>query len=95
MTTFHKTPENSEDPMYHVWIDNFPDNKTQTIEQTHEWINNLRQSAIDSHISTAWIRSDLMLQQTWLQYENDLHSFEWFSTTLNRLLEEIKNTRKW
>jgi hypothetical protein len=75
-----------------------PDNFSDIIdiqEETQAWIENLRQSTIDSSLSYAWTKSDLMIQQRWLEYERDLHSLVWFLSALDKLLEEIKDTKKW
>jgi hypothetical protein len=75
-----------------------PDNSSDIIdiqEETQAWINNLKQSTIDSSINSAWTRSDLTIQQKWLEYERDMHSLVWFLSVLDKLLEEIEDTKKW
>ena len=78
------------------WIDRFSNWEQQLLyEQTQTWAENLRQSTIDSSLSYAWTKSDLMIQQRWLEYERDLHSLVWFLSALDKLLEEIEDTKKW
>ena len=75
-----------------------PDNSSDIIdiqEETQAWIDNLKQSTIDSSINSAWTRSDLTIQQKWLEYERDMHSLVWFLSVLDKLLEEIEDTKKW
>ena len=64
-------------------------------EETQAWAENLRQSTIDSSIYSAEAKSDLTVQQTWLEYERDIHTLVWFLSVLDKLLEEIKDTKKW
>ena len=95
MAISRRNPNNPTDDMYNVWIDNFSDNQRQTIEQTQAWMDNLRQSTIDSSISNVWIRSDLTIQQRWLEYERDMHTLVWFLSVVDKLLEEIEDTKSW
>ena len=75
--------------------DIFSNTWRQTIEQTQAWMDNLRQSTIDSSISNVWIRSDLTIQQRWLEYERDMHTLVWFLSVVDKLLEEIEDTKSW
>ena len=94
MAKARRNLNNPTDPMY--WIDRFSNWEQQLLyEQTQTWAENLRQSTIDSSLSYAWTKSDLMIQQRWLEYERDLHSLVWFLSALDKLLEEIKDTKKW
>jgi len=75
-----------------------PDNFSDIIdiqEETQAWAENLRQSTIDSSISNVWTRSDLMVQQRWLEYNRDIHSLVWFLSVIDKLLDEIEYTKKW
>ncbi len=75
--------------------DVLPNDWRQAIEQTQAWIDNLRQSTIDSSISNAWIRSNLTVQQREIEYERDIHTLVWFLSVADKLLEEIEDTKSW
>ena len=64
-------------------------------EETQAWTENLKQSTIDSSISSVWTKSDLMLQQKWIEYERDIHSLEWFLSAIDKLLQEIEDIESW
>ena len=75
-----------------------PDNFSDIIdiqEQTEAWIDNLKQSTIDSSLSTASTKSDLAVEKTWLKYERDIHTLVWFLSVVDKLLQEIDDTKKW
>jgi len=97
MAKFRKKQNSTVDDMYNVWVDKFSSNKEkqQLQEQTKAWIDNLRQTTIDSSLSTASVKSDLTVEKTWLQYEKDIHSLVWFLSVVDNLLEEVKDTKKW
>ena len=69
MTKSHRNPNNPVDDMYNVWIDNFSNREQQLREETKAWAENLRQSTIDSSISTVSTRSNLLIEQKWLEYD--------------------------
>lgn len=93
MTKSHRNPNNPVDDMYNVWIDNFSNREQQLREETKAWAENLRQSTIDSSISTVSTRSNLLIEQKWLEY--DIYSIDWFIHTLNQLLQEIEDIKAW
>ncbi len=95
MVKNRRKTNNPTDDMYNVWIDNFSNTWRQTIEQTQAWIDNLRQSTIDSSISNVWIKSDLTIQQREIEYERDIHTLVWFLSVADKLLEEIEDTKSW
>ena len=95
MARTHRNQNNPTDDMYNVWIDNFSNSWRQAIEQTQAWVDNLRQSTIDSSISSVWTRSNLAIQQTEIEYERDIHTLVWFLSVTDKLLEEIEDTKSW
>ena len=64
-------------------------------EETQAWIDNLKESTINYSLSTASAKSDLTIERTWLEYERDIHTLVWFLSVLDKLLEEIEDTKKW
>lgn len=64
-------------------------------EETQAWVENLRQTTIDSWLSTASTRSDLTIEQTGLKYERNIRSLNWFLFAIEKLLKEIEDTKKW
>ena len=96
MSASRRRTNNPVDDMYNVWTDNFSNREQQQLyEATQAWAENLRQSTIDSSLSAAGTRSDLTIEQTWLQYEKDIHTLIWFISAIDKLLEEVQDTRKW
>lgn len=95
MATTRENQNNQIDDMHNVWIDNLPNKKDQTIEETQAWVDNLKESTIDSSISTIWVKSNLAVQQRWIEYERDIHTLVWFLTVADKLLEEIEDTKSW
>ena len=93
MAKARRNPNNPTDSMYD--IDNFRNEEQQVIEWAQAWIDNLKQSTIDYSLSTASARSDLTIQRTWLEYERDIHTLVWFLSVVDKLLEEIEDTKKW
>lgn len=76
-------------------LDNFSNGEKQVIDQTRAWAENLRSAAIDASLSSVDTKSDLMIQQTWMQLERDIHTFDWFLPVLDKLLQEIEETKAW
>ncbi len=68
------------------------DATTQTIGQS---VENLKESTINSSISSVWTKSDLMIEQKWIKYKNNIHSLVWFLSSTDKLLEEISNIKSW
>jgi hypothetical protein len=84
------------DDVYEIWRDSFSNRENQQVyERTKAWIDNLRQSTIDYSLSNACTRSDLTVERTGLEYEKDMHTLVGFLSVLDKLLEEIKDTKKW
>ena len=96
MARARRTPNIPTDNVYETWINNFSNTEQQQVfEQTQAWAENLRQSTIDSSLSSAWTRSDLMIQQKWLKYERDIHTLVWFLSVLDNLLQDIEDAKSW
>ena len=76
-------------------LDRFSSSEKHVIDQTKAWAETLRSVAIDTSLSSVDTRSDLMIQQTWMQLERDIHTFDWFLLVLDKLLEEIEDTKSW
>jgi len=84
------------DDVYEIWRDSFSNRENQQVyERTKAWIDNLRQSTIDYSLSNASTRSDLTVEKTGLEYEKDMHTLVGFLSVVDKLLEEIKDTKKW
>ena len=66
-----------------------------TKEQTQASTENLRSTTIDSSITSIDTRSSLTVQQVWLEHERDIHTFDWFLPIIDKLLQEIEDTRSW
>lgn len=87
---------NSRPESINPWIDKISSNEQKaTIEEVKAWAENLRDSTIDSSISSVWTKSDLMIQKKWLEYERDIHSLVWFLSVIDKLLQEIEDTESW
>jgi len=87
---------NPEQERINTWIDNFSTVEQQQLyEQTQAWAEILRESTIDSSLSTTDTKSDLYVQQKWLEYKRDIHTLIWFLSTLEELLQIIENTESW
>ena len=96
MAKTHKNPNIPADDVYEIWRDSFSNRENQQVyERTKAWIDNLRQSTIDYSLSNASTRSDLTVERTGLEYEKDMHTLVGFLSVLDKLLEEIKDTKKW
>ena len=88
--------ESQHEPINTWNVDNFSSKEQQrTVEETQSWIENLRSSTIDSSLYSASTKSDLKMEEAWLKYEKDIHTFSWFLATLDQLLEEIEEIKKW
>ena len=83
----YRTPESSQER-----ADNFSSREQQEIR---ERMGNLSSSVVDWRIWTLWTRTDLTITQTWLENEQSLHTLEWYLTTLDNLLQIIKDAKKW
>ena len=55
----------------------FSDARKDVIDQTRMWTENLRESTIDYSLSSTWTKSDLMIQQKWLEYKRDTEKAQW------------------
>ena len=95
MTTYYSNVWNPEKEQTNKWTDVFSNREQQTRKETQAWMENLRDSTINSHISKAWFKSNLTEIQTWLEYERDLHSFVWFLSAIDKLLKEIDDIKDW
>lgn len=63
--------------------------------EAQESVDNVKSVTIDSSISSVWTKSDLTIQQQGLERERDIHSLEWFLSAIDKLLEEIEDTKSW
>ena len=83
----YRTPESSQER-----ADNFSSREQQEIR---ERMSSLSSTVVDWRIWTLWTRTDLTITQTWLENEQSLHTLEWYLTTLDNLLQIIKDAKKW
>ncbi len=63
--------------MIHNERNRFSDSRKKIIDQTQMWTENLRESTIGYSLSSTWTRSDLMIQQKWLEYKRYTERVSW------------------
>ena len=68
MTTTYLNTWNQRTELTNKWADNFYDKEKQTKELAQAWIENLRDYTINSQLSNAWTKSDLLQMQTRLDF---------------------------
>ena len=96
MAKARRNPNIPSDDVYETWRDNFSNKEKQKVyEKTQAWIDNLRESTINYSLSSASTKSNLTVERTWLEYEKDMHTLVGFLSVVDKLLEEIKDTKKW
>lgn len=80
-----------------IWNTNNFSNKDviNTKEQTQASAENLKNTTIDSSITSIDTKSNLMVQQAWLEYARDIHSLNWFLSIIDDILQEIEDTKAW
>ena len=94
MTTQNLGAWNQKEQLSSKWLDALSDTERNE-KMTQEWAENLRGSTVDSVITKAWTKSDLVVQETWLKYEKDIHTLVWFLSATDELLRAIQDTKDW
>lgn len=95
MTTPYLNTWNQANDLNHKWVDGFSNREQWTKEMTQAWMENLKGSTMDSSISKVSTKSDLMVQETWLRYEKNIHTLVWFLSAADELLWLIEDTKMW